>query len=41
VLGNFVRVMDERIRKASDDEQLMHEREAYRLGMGLLRGGPA
>jgi hypothetical protein len=41
VLGNFVRVMDERIRKASDDEHRMHEREAYRLGMSLLQGGMA
>jgi len=41
VLGNFVRVMDERIRNAGDDEQRIHEREAYRLGMGLLQGGSA
>jgi len=38
VLGNFVRVMDERIRGANDGEQRIHEREAYRLGMGLLQG---
>ncbi len=41
VLGNFVRVMDERIRGASDGDQRMHEREAYRLGMGLLQGEDA
>jgi hypothetical protein len=41
VLGNFVRVMDERIRGAGDEEQRIHEREAYRLGMGLLQGGSA
>ena len=41
VLGNFVRVMDERIRNAGDEEQRIHEREAYRLGMGLLQGGTA
>ncbi len=41
VLGNFVRVMDERIRNAGDEDQRIHEREAYRLGMGLLQGGSA
>jgi DNA repair exonuclease SbcCD nuclease subunit len=41
VLGNFVRVMDERIRNAGDEDLRIHEREAYRLGMGLLQGGSA
>jgi len=38
VLGNFARVMDARIRGAGGAESRMHEREAYRLGMGLLQG---
>jgi hypothetical protein len=38
VLGNFARVMDGRIRAAGGAENRMHEREAYRLGMGLLQG---
>ncbi len=38
VLGNFVKVMHERIRKAASDDLAMYEREAYRLGMGLLQG---
>lgn len=41
VLGNFVRVMAERIGAATDEDRRMHEREAYRLGMGLLRGEPS
>jgi hypothetical protein len=38
VLGNYVRVMDARIRAAGDADRRVHEREAYRLGMGLLQG---
>jgi len=38
VLGNFARIMDARIRAAGGAESRMHEREAYRLGMGLLQG---
>lgn len=39
VLGNFARVMDGRLRDAADEEQAMHDREAYRLGFNLLQGG--